>query len=206
MDTAQLPANQEETAWHAAGRALAGLHSLADGDCFGPCGRDGSCIGEPIRDATEYVSGELERQADEGARAGYLSAKELAVVRIAHGLATAFAGERPVPCHRDYGPANWLVTPDGIWAGVIDFEFAHWDVRVADFSRYPNWEWIHKPELLDAFFDGYGRSLTPKEEQQLLVSRTQYAVGAIDWGREHSFDGFVEEGRHALDHVAGLLG
>ena len=80
----------------------------------------------------------------------------------------AFAGERPVPCHRDYGPANWLVTDDGVWAGVIDFEFAYWDVRVADFSRYPDWEWIHRPNLLDAFFDGYGRRLTPKEEQQRL--------------------------------------
>ena len=205
MDDAQLPAGVEETAWHAAGRALAGLHSLAEGDCFGPCGRDGACVGEPIRDATEYVLAELDRQADEGARAGYLSDGELAVVRAAQGLATAFAGERPVPCHRDYGPANWLVTPDGAWAGVIDFEFAYWDVQVADFSRYPNWEWIDRPELLDAFFDGYGRSLTPKEEQQLLVARTQYAVGAISWGREHSYHGFEEEGRRALRFINETL-
>ena len=206
MDNAQLSADLEETAWHAAGRALAGLHSLARGDCFGPCGRDGSCVGEPVGDATEYVSAELDRQADEGARAGYLSEDELAVVRAAQGLATAFAGERPVPCHRDYGPANWLVTPGGAWSGVIDFEFAYWDVRVADFSRYPNWEWIHRPELLDAFFDGYGRSLTPKEEQQLLVARTQYAVGAISWGREHSYHGFEEEGRRALRYIAEMFG
>ena len=154
----------------------------------------------------EYVSAELERQADEGARSGYLSERELAIVGAARGLAPAFAGERPVPCHRDYGPANWLVTPDGAWSGVIDFEFAYWDVRVADFSRYPNWEWMDRPELLDAFFDGYGRSPTPKEEQQLIVARTQYAVGAISWGREHSYHGFEEEGRRALRYLAGLLG
>ena len=206
MDDAHLPTNLEATAWHAAGRALAGLHSFVDGEWFGPCGRDGACVGEPIRDATEFVSGELERQADEGARAGYLSEDELAVVRAAQELATSFAGERPVPCHRDYGPANWMVTADGVWAGVIDFEFAYWDVRVADFSRYPNWEWIHRPELLEVFFDGYGRSLTPREEQQLLVARTQYAVGAINWGREHSYHGFADEGRRALRHVAEMLG
>jgi thiamine kinase-like enzyme len=39
-------------------------------------------------------------------------------------LITAFEGEPAVPCHRDDGPANWLVTDDGHWAGVIDFEFA----------------------------------------------------------------------------------
>ena len=152
------------------------------------------------------MSIELKRQANEGVRSGYLSEEELAVVHTVKGLVSAFSGEPPVPCHRDYSPANWLVTADGVWAGVIDFEFAQLDVRVTDFSRYPNWEWIRRLELLVAFFDGYGRSLTPKEEQQQLVTRTSYALGTISWGREHSYDGFVEEGRQALRHVAGLLG
>lgn len=206
MDDALLSDDLEEAAWHAAGRALAGLYSLARGDCLGPCRRDGSCVGEPVGDATEYVSAELDRQADEGARAGYLSEDELAVVRAVQGLATAFAGEQLVPRHRDYGPANCLVISDGAWSGVIDFEFAYWDVRVAEFSRCPNWEWIDRPELLEAFFDGYGWSLTPKEEQQLLVARTQYSVGAISWGREHSYHGFEEEGRRALRFINDILG
>ena len=205
MDQVQLPVNVEEKVWYAAGQALAGLHGFADGEYFGPCGRDGASAGTSIRDAMEYVSTELERQADEGARTGYLSGEELAVVRTIQSLLPAFGGERPVPCHRDYCPANWQVTEDGVWAGVIDFEFAYWDVRVADFSRYPNWEWMHRPELLQALFDGYGRSLTPREEQQLLVAHTQYALGAISWGREHSYGGYVEEGRQALRHIAELL-
>ena len=111
-----------------------------------------------------------------------------------------------MPCHRDYGPDNWLVTQEGRWGGVVDFEFAHWDVRVADFSRYPNWEWIERPELLDAFFEGYGRFLTPKEEQQCLVARTQYALGAVIWGRANAYHGFEAEGRRAIEHIGSLLG
>jgi Ser/Thr protein kinase RdoA (MazF antagonist) len=120
-------------------------------------------------------------------------------------LTPAFDGERPVPCHRDYCAANWLVRPDGTWAGIIDFEFAHWDVRVADFARDPHWNWIHRPDLIDAFFEGYGRSLTPAEEQQLLVARAEYALSAIVWGRDHAFHGFEWEGRVSLAHLASLL-
>ena len=79
-------------------------------------------------------------------------------------------------------------------------------MRVADFSRYPDWEWIDRPDLLEAFFEGYGRSLTPLEEQQRLVAYTQYALGAIVWGCEHSFHGFAEEGRQALKRLTTLLG
>ena len=206
MEQVQLPAERERMVWRAAGRALAGLHEFAVGECFGPCGRDGACVGAPVTDATEYISTALQRQTDAGTRAGYLNDDELAVIRAAQDLAPVFAGERPVPCHRDYGPANWLVTDDGVWVGAIDFEFAYWDVRVADFSRYPDWEWIERPDLLEAFFDGYGRPLTSEEEQQRLVAHTEYALGAIVWGREHAFHGFAEEGRRALKHLARLLG
>ena len=88
---------------------------------------------------------------------------------------------------------------------MIDFEFAYWDVRVADFSRDPDWGWIHRPDLVEAFFQGYGRSLTPREEQQLLVARADYALSAILWGRDNAFFGFEREGREALAHLAPLL-
>jgi hypothetical protein len=140
------------------------------GEYFGPCRRDGTCAGRPICDAREYVSTDLEESSDHSIRAGYLNEDEQAIVRAARALVPAFEGEVPVPVHRDYCPANWLVTCDGVWAGVIDFEFAYWDMRVADFTRYPDWDWIGRPDLVEAFFDGYGRSLTPEEGQQRLVA------------------------------------
>jgi Ser/Thr protein kinase RdoA (MazF antagonist) len=205
LENVQLPVEQEQEAWRTAGRMLTALHDLEHGAFFGPCGRDGAPLGPAISDAVEYVTTDLEREIVKGVRAGYIDDREVAVVRAAQVLTSAFAGERPTPCHRDYCPYNWLVTDDGAWAGVIDFEFAYWDVRVAEFSRYADWEWIHRPDLVAALFDGYGRPLTPREEQQALVARTQYALGAITWGCENGFYGFVEEGRQALAHLSNLL-
>jgi aminoglycoside phosphotransferase len=201
MDDVTLPPDQERQVWRAAGRGLAGLHGLAVGDCFGPCHRDGTCLGPIVDEAVAYVGDELERQSEAGRRAGYLDDADLRVIRAAQELVPAFEGEPPVPCHRDYGPANWLVTEAGAWSGVIDFEFAYWDVRVADFTRYPNWEWIHRPDLIAAFFEGYGRPLTPREETQALVTHTRYALGAILWGYDHAYHGYVAEAREALDHL-----
>ena len=205
MEQAQLSASQARAVWRDAGRALAALHELAVGEYFGPCRRDGTCAGTPIYAAQEYVSQELDNWVERGIRVGCLSDNELSIVRAARGLIPAFAGERPTPCHRDYCPANWIVN-DGDWAGVIDFEFAYWDVRAADFSRYPDWDWISRPDLAQAFFDGYGHSFTPEEEQQRLVAHVQYALGAIVWGHENAYYGFAAEGRQALKRLGELLG
>jgi Ser/Thr protein kinase RdoA (MazF antagonist) len=204
LERVQLPVAEERAAWRTAGRMLAGLHGYAPGEFFGPCRRNGAAVGT-ITDAVEYVSNDLEREIDKAVRAGQLSDEELAVMRAALALTPAFAGERPIPCHRDYCPANWLVSDAGVWCGVIDFEFACWDVRVADFARYPGWEWINRPDLLEALFDGYGRPLMPQEEQQRLVANSQYALSAITWGNEVSYLGFVAEGRQALEHLSKRL-
>lgn len=200
-----LPVEQERAVWRSAGQMLAQLHGYAEGHFFGPCRRDGSPAGEVFGDAVEYVSSSLEREIEKANQFDYLRENELAVLRSAQGKSAAFADEPPIPCHRDYCPYNWLVDERGEWCGVIDFEFAHWDIRVADFSRYPDWEWIDRPDLLDAFFEGYGRALTPAEAEQRLVAYAQYALSAITWGMEASYFGFVEEGRQALKELAGLL-
>ncbi|MCA9962043.1 MAG: aminoglycoside phosphotransferase family protein [Anaerolineales bacterium] len=201
-----LQPTQERALWHAAGAALVALHELESGDYFGPCRRDGSpAAGEGERDASQYVAGRLQTQLDQAISSNYLNDEELATLRAAHTLTPAFAGERPTACHRDYCAANWLVNEDGDWSGVIDFEFAHWDVRVTDFSRDPNWNWMHRPDLLAAFFAGYGRSPTATEEKQLLVTRAEYALGAIIWGTEHAFYGFAQEGHDALAYLKPLL-
>ena len=206
LEEVRLAASQEREVWCAAGRALVALHDLAVGEYFGPSRRDGTSAGALIHDAREYVSADLEGWLERGARAGCLSADERAIVHAAHSLVPAFAGEPPVPCHRDYCPANWLVTGDGVLAGVIDWEFARWDVRVADLTRYPDWDWIGRPDRVEAFLDGYGRSFTPQEEQQRLVAHVQYALSAIVWGRENSYHGFAEEGQRALQRLGVLLG
>jgi aminoglycoside phosphotransferase (APT) family kinase protein len=206
VEEVKLSPSQAQAVWGAAGRALAGLHNLAVGEYFGFCRRDGACAGTPVSDARQYVSSKIEEQVEHGLRGGFLSEDELAVVRDASALLPAFEGERPAPCHRDYCPANWLVSLEGAWTGVIDFEFSGWDVRAADFSRYPNWDWIDRPELAEAFFEGYGHTFTPAEEQQTLLAHIQYALDAVVWGMENSYIGFAADGRKAFKHLRKLLG
>jgi Ser/Thr protein kinase RdoA (MazF antagonist) len=205
LENVQLPVDQERAAWRTAGQMLTRLHALPSGTLFGPCDRDGAPLGKATSDAVAYVAGDLAREIELATRDGLIDAVERATLEAALDQVDVFAGERPVACHRDYNPYNWLVTPDGAWAGVIDFEFAHWDVRVAEFSRYPDWERIERPDLVEALLEGYGRPLTPREEQQCLVSRAQYALSAITWGTGASYHGFVAEGRRALVHLRGLL-
>ena len=198
LEDIQISDEQSIGVWRSAGLALRALHSLEPGPFFGPLRRDGSPRGERIEDARDYVSGELERWTERGLRIACLQPEELAVVHAAQERIPAFAGERPTACHRDYCPANWLVDEHGQFRGVIDFSFAYWDVRAADFTRYPGWEWIDHPEWIAAFFDGYGRALTPAEEEQRLVCHVQYALGAVGWGMEISYLGFAAEGRRAF--------
>jgi aminoglycoside phosphotransferase len=205
VESAHLSRAQERAVWQAAGAALAPLHALGTGECFGPVLRDGTPAQPCVRDAQEYVSSQLARDIDRAVRGSYIDDDELAILRAACERIPAFEGERPVPCHRDYCAANWLVDEQGTWTGIIDLEFACWDVRVADFSRYPDWAWVLRPDLAGAFLEGYGRPFTLAEEQQLLVSRAAYALSAILWGRDYAFHGFEREGHAALAHLAVLL-
>lgn len=205
VDNADLLPSQELAVWRAAGAALPALHDLATGEYFGATMRDGRCAGETIQNAEEYVSKRFSEQIECAVRSAMINDEELAVIRAAYDLIPAFEEELPVPCHRDYCAANWLLSGEGTWAGVIDFEFSAWDVRVADFSRDPDWSWLHRPDLVEAFFEGYGRSLTAEEEQQLLVAHAEYALSAILWGNAYAFYGFEREGRESLAHLAALL-
>ena len=200
-----LAPDEQRAVWRAAGAALIPLHELDVGDCFGPCERDGNCAEDASRDAQTYVGDSLRHAMARADRGGHVTGSELATLEAALALLPAFQGEPSVPCHRDYCAANWLVSPAPRWAGVIDFEWSHWDVRVTDFARDPDWAWVVRPDLMDAFWEGYGRALAPAEEQQLLVRRAHYALEAVVWGRDNAYHGFEREGHDALAHLASLL-
>ena len=202
---ARLPQEQERTVWRSAGLALAALHAVETGEGFGACSRDGTCSEDLPRDAVAYVSQRMKGQIERAVQGGYINDEERATVEAACELIPAFEGERPIPCHRDFCADNFLVSGEGVWAGIIDFEFAHWDLRVTDFSRDPNWNWIVRPDLFEAFLEGYGIVRTPRFEQQLIVAHAQFALAAILWGHDSSFFGFGREGREALARLATLV-
>jgi len=60
-----------------------------------------------------------------------------------------------VPCHLDYAPRNLLWTADHTTC-VIDFEHARYDLAARDLVRMARHVWTGRPELEEAFLDGYG--------------------------------------------------
>lgn len=89
----------------------------------------------------------------------------------------AALGRGPVlrgsPCHLDFQPRNWLVSQSGD-VSLIDFEHSRIDLTARDFVRLRFRIWTARPDLQDAFFDGYGRPLTEAEDE--LV----WHLGALD--------------------------
>lgn len=205
VEKARLTHRQARVVWKAAGKALRPFHRQAVGPGFGQCRRDGTLIGKALRDPVDCVSRRLTGSLARAIRRTYLTHDEIATVRAAIELAPAFRGERPVPCHLDYCPANWLMNVDRIWTGVIDFEFSGWDLWVKDFTRDPDWHWINRPDLVESLLEGYGRPLSPTTRKQLLVGHTEYALNAILWGHENRFYGFEREGHESLAHLIKLL-
>lgn len=195
-----LAPQAERAVWRSAGGALAKLHSLARGEYFGLCDRSGAPAGSMYADARDHMRASFDEWIERGERVGCLRSDERTIVLRAQERIGAFAGERPSACHRDFCTANWLVTDDGAWSGMIDFEFAYWDVRTADFSRFAEWNWIARPDLFDALVDGYGWMI---DRDQLFVSRVLYALSAVVWGCEVSYLGFAQEGREALEILTG---
>lgn len=201
MEQATLSLQQESAAWEAAGRALASLHALTN-DWFGACHRDGAPQGTAETDPARFVLTSLEDGIKRCLRVGVLSPGEETFVRarLATGVDAAFAGEKAVPCHRDYTPRNWLVTQnDGIWRGVIDFEHTRWDVRARDLCRWWDREFLERPDLVRAFFAGYAGG-PPNEglTAQIWVMRLANALNGIGWSVEHDDQPFLSLNRAAL--------
>jgi Ser/Thr protein kinase RdoA (MazF antagonist) len=106
-----------------------------------------------------------------------------------------------VPVHNDNQPRNWLSDADGT-VRVIDFGKARRDILVRDFERMQQAEWRDRPDLRDAFLDGYGRPLTDAEERMLACVGAVAALTTVLWGRAHGDRAFEDHGRRTLRRLA----
>jgi len=108
-----------------------------------------------------------------GQAATLLSAADTAVI----GSHLAALAETKVPpggpCHLDFQPRNWVISRSGD-VSLIDFEHARIDLPARDLVRLRFRIWAARPDLRDAFLDGYGRPLTEDEDQLI------WHLGAID--------------------------
>jgi Ser/Thr protein kinase RdoA (MazF antagonist) len=155
-------------------------------------------------DALKLQSAVNERLSRWSQRAsGFVSATTLAWV-AAQVEAADLSRVRRVPCHRDYGPRNWL-WDDEHGLGVIDFEHSLPDLWWADVGRLIDEGWYGQPALEEAFWDGYGR--IPSAEERALgdAFRAMTALGTISWARAHQDTDFERQGWRVLQRLGAPL-
>ncbi|MFE2968495.1 hypothetical protein ACFXKC_33455 [Streptomyces sp. NPDC059340] len=84
---------------------------------------------------------------------------------------------------------------------VVELERPRPHAVVFDVVRLACGPWVGRPDPRAAFFEGYGRELTDKEERSLRCLAALDAASAISWGVPHHDPEIVEGGRATL---AGL--
>jgi Ser/Thr protein kinase RdoA (MazF antagonist) len=107
-----------------------------------------------------------------------------------------------VPCHHDYTPRNWLVHNGAL--GVIDFEWSGLDAWVADLARLHLGIWASRPDLREAFLDGYGRDLSPTDQEALRGCAALTGAWLLVKARETRQPSFEDASRTSLLRVIGL--
>jgi len=109
-----------------------------------------------------------------------------------------------VPCHHDYTPRNWLVHHGALY--VIDFEWSGLDARVADLARLHLGVWASRPDLREAFLDGYGQQLSPADQAILHGCAVLTAVWLLVKAHQTRQSSFEDASRLSLlriiDHAA----
>ncbi|MDI6098874.1 phosphotransferase [Actinoplanes sp. NEAU-A12] len=133
---------------------------------------------------------------------GVVDAADLDFVRAQIRLLETMPDVRSGPIHNDYQPRNWL-TDAGATVRVIDFGKSKRDVQLRDFERMWYQEWRHRPDLREAFFDGYGRTLSDGEERALACIGAVGALTTVLWARSHGAESFERHGRRMLELLRG---
>jgi Ser/Thr protein kinase RdoA (MazF antagonist) len=109
-----------------------------------------------------------------------------------------------VPTHGDAQPKNFLWDAAAGRLALIDFERAEPAPAVRDLVRLEYGSWYGHPGLRAAFFDGYGRLLTPDEEAALRSFAALDALSGIQWGTANGDMEVVERGYRTLAALSGL--
>ncbi|MDQ4052357.1 MAG: aminoglycoside phosphotransferase family protein [Actinomycetota bacterium] len=166
-----------------AGRLLARIHGAASPQADGPGLAEAS---------SDLLDRALRRLPDRT----LLGRRELAFVAASIELLPGHAALPRVPCHGDYGGHNWLRGAGPM--RVIDFSGAGWNPAAADFARLFIGPWWERPDLSDAFFDGYGRELTEAERDATRLQLPVLALMVLSHGHRRGNPTMARRGHRRL--------
>ncbi|MFC9930915.1 aminoglycoside phosphotransferase family protein [Streptomyces sp. NPDC127190] len=145
-------------------------------------GAPGDLSAQDHRDAAAEVRRIAHSGADHLDRAGDLLGPERQRTVREHAAELTRLGPLPAGyVHGDYQQSNWLLArhPAGAVFAAVDFARARPHAAVADFVPLARGPWADRPDLRNAFFEGYGRTPTAAEE---LALRCLSALDAVARG------------------------
>ena len=102
-----------------------------------------------------------------------------------------------MPCHLDFQPRNWLLGPAADLY-LVDFEHARTDIPLRDLVRLRFRVWPARPDLKDAFLNGYGRDLTGSDTETLQHLGALDALTAIARGHQNHDIQLIQYGHSTL--------
>ncbi|MCO5974972.1 phosphotransferase [Actinoallomurus soli] len=170
--------DEQRRIFHSIGALAAAIHHSAPAQ---------PASGEPV------LLGKLERHLD-GARA-HVAPGDEEFIRAMAQRAAHLPDLELVPTHGDFQLRN-LLWDDGTLY-VIDFERSEQGPAVRDFVRLSD-AWAGRPDLYEAAMAGYGRPLTPAENEHLVVGAVLDAVSGICYGTSHGDLELIERGCRTL--------
>ena len=95
-----------------------------------------------------------------------------------------------VPTHGDWQPRNWVVEAGRL--AVIDFGRGAWRPAATDLARLSAQQFVGRPDLEEAFLDGYGED--PRDPAGWRLIRVREAVGTAAYARMVGDAGFERQG------------
>jgi len=99
-----------------------------------------------------------------------------------------------VPTHGDWQPRNWLIHEDQV--SVIDLGRADRRPALTDLARLARQEWQGRPDLEEAFLEGYGSD--PREPAAWRRTLLREAIGTAVWAYLVGDEPFEAQGHRMI--------
>jgi hypothetical protein len=104
-----------------------------------------------------------------------------------------------VATHGDYQPRNWL--NDHGQVKVIDFGRADARPWVHDLVRLSHQQFVGRPGLEAAFYDGLGKTIGPDDAGVWRLENLNQAIGTVVWANQVGDSAFEQSGRTMVARV-----
>lgn len=136
----------------------------------------------PVTDPAGILEAAIDRWLDRCP--GVVPAADVDYARARMRDLAALSGVVAVPSHDDNQPRNWIVDESGRLA-FIDFGRTRYRPWPEELSRMYFAEWYENPELGEAFFAGYGRTLSDRDIEYLRCAGASMSITGRLWARAH---------------------